>query len=371
MHEEHNVFQYQFFKKIDSLCVTLCTDDKKFIDEDSHFIHIPKQLFIELTNNTNINTMCFEITNPLNPLNKIFIKKIEPSMGDFETYIWLPNWICEKLQIQSIGDKINFVPVINPQVIKRIKIQGNLSSYVKTNIKNLLELKLEHFRCINLNENFHIGEVIFKVKELYSKSEEQINFGIITNEIEIDFETPEDIQFLEKKNYIMSIMTNSIDKILNNKKNKKTNEKKTGIFNFATLINEKNNDKNNLNLNEIINLDEINDEIILKIKNIDYKFENISNPNNIKLSVCDLPLIAEIIEEGKILMSKMSEEYKLKNNIKSENCCESKESKNKKNIIEYFKSTPYKLTNSAENNQKSIDEIRKLRLENINKQQKE
>ncbi len=120
MFQENNIYQYEYFKEIDSLCVVLCTDEPKYIDEDSHFIHIPKQLFIELTNKININTMCFEITNPSDPLTKIFIKKIEPATGDFEKYIWLPNWICSKLKIQSAGDKINFVPIANPKEIKRI-----------------------------------------------------------------------------------------------------------------------------------------------------------------------------------------------------------------------------------------------------------
>ena len=73
MYHEHNIYQYEYFKEIDALCVALCTDEKKYTDEDSHFIHVPKQIFIELTNRLNINSMCFEITNPSDPLTKIFI----------------------------------------------------------------------------------------------------------------------------------------------------------------------------------------------------------------------------------------------------------------------------------------------------------
>ena len=55
MHQEHNIYQYEHYKEIDALCVVLCTDEPRYIDEDSHFIHIPKQLFIELTNKINID----------------------------------------------------------------------------------------------------------------------------------------------------------------------------------------------------------------------------------------------------------------------------------------------------------------------------
>ena len=378
MFQEYNIYQYEYFKEIDSVCVVLCTDEPKYTDEDSHFIHIPRQLFIELTNKTNINSLCFEITNPTDPLTKIFIKKIEPSIGDLEKYIWLPNWICNKLKIQSFGDKINFVPIANPKEIKRIKIQGSSSSYVKSDIKKLLESKLEQFRCINLNENFHIGDVIFDVKELISKSDEKVRFGIISNEVEIDFEMPEDLKLLEnKKKYIKSIINNKInqkiderlDKNLKNNQNK--TEKKKGIFNFSKLLDEKKLSENITNPNEIVNLDEILNEITIKINSQDNKFdkiENIPNPDNITLTDKDIQLITEIIEQGKNILSKMAEECKLNNN-KCDDSCDSNIEKNKEkdnqNISnELFNSIPYKLNDSLEIEPKlSIEQIRKLRLE--------
>ena len=379
MFQEYNIYQYEYFKEIDSLCVVLCTDEQKYTDEDSHFIHIPKQLFIELTNKTNINSMCFEITNPVDPLTKIFIKKIEPASGDFENYIWLPNWICNKLKIKSTMDKIDFVPIANPKEIKRIKIQGSSSSYTHSqiDIKKLLETKLEQFRCINLGTQFHIGDVIFEVKELISKSNEPVRFGTISNEVEIDFETPIDMKFLEKKKYIMDIINYMINDKLNENLNNNQNkikikiEKKTGIFNFSKLIDEKNAPVNIFNPNEKINLDQIKDWIGFKINSQDNKFENIPNPNNINLTSNDLFLITEIIEEGKNIMSKMEEDYKLKNknNDKCEDCCNSNKDNDNdkdkdKNKNNYFNSIPYKLTDSTEPTQKlSIDEIRKLRLE--------
>ena len=383
MFQENNIYQYEFFKEIDSICVILCTDEPKYTDEDSHFIHIPRQLFIELTNKSNINSLCFEITNPTDPLTKIFIKKIEPAIGDFDKYIWLPNWICTKLQIQSFGDKINFVPIANPKEIKRIKIQGSSSSYVKTNIKKLLESKLEQFRCINLNENFHIGDVVFEVKELITKSDEKVRFGTMSNEIEIDFEMPEDIKLLEnKKKYIKVIINNKINQKIderldkNSKNNQNKTEKKKGIFNFSKLIDEKKLSDNIPNPNEIVNLDEIVNEITIKINSQDNKFDNISNPDNIILTENDIPIITEIIEEGKNILSKMAEECKLKNN-KCEDCCDSNKEKltekhtdkdkdkdNHNMSNELFNSIPYRLNDSLEIEPKlSKEQIRKLRLE--------
>jgi hypothetical protein len=362
MSQEYNKYQYEYFKEIESLCVVLCTDEPKYIDEDSHFIHIPKQLFIELTNKININTMCFEITNPSDPLTKIFIKKIEPATGDFEKYIWLPNWICAKLNIQSIGDKIDFVPIENPKEIKRIKIQGDLSSYIKLDIKKLLESKLEQFRCINLNTQFHIDNIVFEVKELVARTDESVRFGIITNEVEIDFETPKDIKFLEKKKYIMDIISDKLNKNINDKLNLNSNsnsnsnsnkipgkiEKKTGIFNFSSLFDEKKDHMNISNPNEKINLDWILNEIIAKINSSDNNFENIPNENNIILTPSDIPLITELIEKGKNTMLKMEEEHKLKKNKKNSDSCCKNDDKTKNNPIIYFNTTPYKLNDSDE-----------------------
>ena len=394
MYHEHNIYQYEYFKEIDALCVALCTDETKYTDEDSHFIHVPKQIFIELTNRLNINSMCFEITNPSDPLTKIFIKKIEPAMGDFDNYIWLPNWICCKLGIQSIGDKINFVPIANPKEIKRIKIQGNSSLYVKSDIKKLLESKLEQFRCINLGETFNIRDkefdnVKFEVKELISKTDEKVRFGIISNEVEIDFEMPEDLKLdlklLEnKKKYIKSIINYKINEKINErlKKNllieKKKTEKKTGVFNFSKLLDEKKLSENIPNPNEIVNLEEIFDDIVKKINlsDINIAFDNdIPNPNNITLNIIDIPVLREIIEEGKNIFKKLAEEHKLKN-IKCDDCCNSnminqKDNKdntnntNNTNQPNYFNSTPYKLSDSNEDSKQKLtpDEIRKLRLE--------
>ena len=259
MFSEHNVRLYNLFRKLKSMCVILCTDVPIYTDEDSRYIHLPKQLFIDLTNNTDINTMCFEITDCNDPLNKIFIKKIVPSEGEYDNYIWLPNWICNRLKIGIFDDIIEFVPIANPKKIKRIKIQGNISSYVNTDIKKLLELKIEQFKCINLRDKFNIENVTFEVKELVAEnksnpeSNELVRFGIISNEVEIDFETPLDIQFLEKKKYIMDIITFEINKQIDEKTkqdldsnlnsnsnsisdSKPNSKRKTGIFNFSDFM---------------------------------------------------------------------------------------------------------------------------------------
>jgi hypothetical protein len=408
MYNEYNIYQYDYFKEIDALCVVLCTDEPKYTDEDSHYIHVPKQLFIELTNRININSMCFEITNPKDPLTKIFIKKIEPATDDFENYIWLPNWICSKLNIKSIGDKINFVPIANPKEIKRIKIKGSSSLYIKTDIKKLLESKLEQFRCINLGEVFHINiteledlkidSIEFTVEELMSKSEEKVRFGIISNEVEIDFEMPEDIKLLEnKKKYIKSIINYKINEKINERleKNllieKKKTEKKSGIFNFSKLLDEKKLSSNIFNPNEIVNLDEIFDDIVKKINSSNINFGNdISNPDNIMLTIQDINILKEIIEEGKNIFKKLAEQHKL-NNSNCGDCCDyngdkdnignknkdnkanNDNSNNKVNITKpnYFNTTPYKLSETTTdsivntNTDKKLtpEEIRKLRLE--------
>lgn len=396
MHNEHNIYQYEYFKEIDSICTTLCTDEPEYIDVDSHYIHIPKQLFIELTNNININMMCFEITTQEEPYNKIFIKKIEPSDNNFENYIWLPNWICDKLNIGVFGRKIQFVPVANPKKIKKIKIQGNNSSYISKDIKTLLELKIEQFKCINLGEKFHIDDVIFEVKELigYSDtnpdSDELIRFGIITNEIIIDFEKPLDIQFLEKRKYIMDIITFEINKKIDeifdsdSDKNKSKFKRKVGIFNFSEYME---NEKKLAELEEKelhykltykVDIDLISNIIIEKI-NLNDSFQNVPNPSNIKLTNDDIDLVKEIIELGKNLMAQMDNEAKLKKknsnqNIDPESKSETDSELNHDEKPKYFNTTPYTLgssdTNSSKdsnsNNKLSQEEIRNLRMKKFN-----
>lgn len=376
MYQEYNIYQYQYFKEIDSLCIALCSDEKKYIEPDSHFIHIPTQLFIELTNNTNINSLCFELTNPKDPLVKIFIKKIEPTIREFDKYILLPDWICKKLNIQSIGDKINFVPVANPKEIKRIKIQGNSSSYLKKDIKKLLELKIEQFRCINLGYQFDIDDVKFTVLELISKSNELVRFGSISNEVEIDFEIPDDIKLFEKKKYIMGLINFCINKKIDERldkisiHNKKMSEKKTGIFNFEKLINDKKNNQLDFNLNDKVNLDEIFSDIVSNLSNLSNFSDNdqIPNPFKIILKSDDIQLIAELINEGKDILNKMATEHKL-NNIKTntnDKVLNSNTNDEELNSINHFNSTPYKLSESNDVPKNlSKEEIRKLRLEKL------
>lgn len=386
MYHETNVYQYEYFREVDALCVTLCTDEPKYIDDDSHYIHIPKNLFVELTNKLNINLMCFEITNPSNPTKKIFVKKIVPSTDDFDKFIWLPNWICTKLNIQYVGDKINFVPIANPKEIKRIQIQGSSSSYIKVDIKNLLENKLEQFRCINLGEIFsinveEIGDIKFEVKELLTKSNEKVRFGIISNELEIDFEMPEDLKLLEKKKiYIKSIINYKINQKIDERfekellEKKRKLEKKTGIFNFSKLLDEKKLDDNVSNPNQIVNLDEILDELVKKINSQDNNnndiFKNIENPDNISILKSDIPIVSELIEQGKNIFKKLAEEQKIKNQEKNnindcKDCCDNKINPNDNSKPIYFNTTAHKLSDSGEDSKSKLtpEEIRKLRLE--------
>jgi len=343
-------------KTISALCIALCTDESKYIEDDSHYIHIPKSLFITYTNTLKLNNICFEISNPTNPSGpRIYLKKIEPSIGEFESNILLPDWVCKKLSIQMCGDIINIVPITKPNIIKRCKIRGNNSSYIKMDIKNLLEEKINEFKCVNLDSVFTINKIKFKIVELISITNNPINYGITTDELEIDFDTPDDIKLIERRKIITEKITKNIeDKINSIEQFKKNfNSKKTGIFKFNDYMESQQSKLDGFNEN--IEWDMIHKNLIIELEK-DYK-DNLGELEENK------KILQVLIEEGKSIQEKMTKN-------KPTNCS----TPNPNNLPEpnVFNSKGYKLNNNIESNESnhttlSKEEIRKARLEKLSK----
>lgn len=226
-----------------ALNIVLCTDDLKFIDPDSHFLHIPEQLFTKYINTINLSNVCFELYNPNNN-KKIYLKKIEPSFGDFKNNILIPTWVQLFLDIQMTDHFLQLRPVPRPHLILRCKIKANNSSYIHIDIKSLLEDKINQFKCININTHFTIQNVIFTIIELIDYNNISVNWGITNNELQIDFDTPDDIKLIEKRKIITDKITLIIEHKINiiyQQINLLHNKNKTGIFNFNDFIQHKKN----------------------------------------------------------------------------------------------------------------------------------
>lgn len=331
-------------KTFDTLSIDYCTDNQKFLESDSHYLHIPHELFILYSTSLDFTNICFELSNINDSTKKIYLKKIEPSIVEYETKILIPDWICKKLSIDVLNDKINIKPITGLHIIKRCKIKGDNSSYLKMDIKTLLEKKIENLGCINLNSTLNILNVNFTFVELISTNDELIQFGILSDELEIDFDIPDDIKFIEKRKQIVDKITNKIDEKLNSiidEKNKYTNNiKQKKKFKFSELIDEKKKIENFTD--NAIDWDELNNFVkdTFDKNSPDYQ-EN-------------LIILQEVIEQGKINLKKIEEENKLNNN-------------NKQNFI--FNTTPYKLTDADSDDKNTPkltrEEIRKLRLEKL------
>jgi hypothetical protein len=340
-----------------ALCVTLCTDDTKYTDLDSHYIHIPKLLFAQYANKLNLYNTCFELSNPDDPEGKkVYLKKIEPSPAQFESNILVPDWVCKKLSLKMCGGNINVSPIIEPIKIKRCKIRGSDSIYVKLDIKTLLENKINEFKCVNLGSFFSIGEVKFTIVELISTKNKPVDYGVLNNELEIDFDTPDDIKVIEKRKEIMDKIINMIETKVNGiiEKQNKLNQKKTGVFKFSDFIEYKT-EQENLRYAQAIDWDEINNLMTLDLEK---KFK--SKPQELKENI---QILKELIEEGKKNQAKMAEEYKKNNTSDTVNSA----SKIQKTS---FDTKAYKLNDSDYDNsvkeqtlKLSKEEIRKARLE--------
>ncbi len=320
---------------INAVSVVLCTDESKYIDDDSHYLHIPKSLFVRYINNIDLNNVCFELSNLTDPTKpKIYLKKIEPSLTDFDKNILLPNWVCNKLSIDVYGNKISLVPIIQPNKIKRCKIKANNSSYIKMNIKQLLEDKLVQFKCINIDTTFTINKVIFTIVELITVKNDNVNYGLINDELEIDFDVPDDIKFIERRKLLTEKITKIIEDKINSNNEFKTkfNTKKKGIFKFNEYMETQQKQLNEFNPN--MNWDEIHNDLLLELEK-NFINEPVELDENKKI-LCDL------INDGKMMQTKF--------------------------VVDNKNSTGYKLNSSISTNSSALtkDDIRKARLEKIN-----
>ncbi len=359
---------FEEIKIIQAVNIALCTDEQKYLDIDSHYIHIPKDLFAKYTRIQDLNTTCFEISNALEYGNenqvKVHLAKIEPATGQFSKNVLLPDWVCKKINIDDFGSRVTLKLIKNPKIIKRIKIQGNKSSYVEMDIKSLLEKKIEQFRCINLGIVFHINGVVFNVCELISNDNEPINYGITSSELEIDFDTPDDIKYLEKRKEIMDKILLKIEEKKNIKTNKtnlnslsNSNVKKSGIFKFSDLKKDTQCCISDSSEKSIC-LDGICDELILETE---------SNTNNDKSQIeNEKKMIREIIEEGKNKQKQMEEELvNMKKNTDVNTNPSTNNLSEQKNIFE----TKGKKLIEENNPEKKViltkEEIKKLRLQKL------
>lgn len=201
--------------------ITFCTEELKYTDPDSHFIHIPRSAyhnFLNLKSKHGKSDMPLYVgvRNNNDRKKRLCFGRVEPSIitpnSDHDTML-LPEWALKLLGIEFAG-RLDLVYVIQPQSIGYLKIKGNKSCYVKySDVRALLESKLSNYNCLNMGESFTINEdsigdyaasdensVTFTITELKSKDGKDIEFGAIYDvEVNIDFELPEDLERIEKE----------------------------------------------------------------------------------------------------------------------------------------------------------------------------
>lgn len=182
-----------------AVCVDFCTEEERYLDPDSHFIHIPRDLylnFLKRKSDSGYDTipLYVGIRNSKNPNGKkFFFGRVEPSLtteNSHHTMALLPKWVFEKLELDMMDATIDILYVPIPQSVALIKIKGSNALYVQTDIKTNLENKLAGYNCLNIGEEFKVGETTFKVIELRNKNNKIIEFGSIYNidECNLDFE---------------------------------------------------------------------------------------------------------------------------------------------------------------------------------------
>ena len=350
IHMQEDIFDT---KTLDSLCISLCTDESKYLEMDSHYLHIPQKLFVSYTTSLNLSKICFELSNPLVPNERVYLKKIEPSVRDFESNVLVPDWVCKKLSLSGLGNKINLTPIVQPQIVKRCKIRGDSSSYVKMDIKTLLENKINNFKCVNLGTIFNIEGVNFKIIDLFSSNNRSISYGLLSTELEIDFDTPDDIKLVEKRKKIMDMITCKIEEKVNfiiSEKNK-FNKKKIGIFKFSDFKEEQN--AYSSIPSNAIDWDEINNYMLEQFEQNSADFEENKN------------ILQKVIEHGKEIQKKMAEQNQNQNSSDSNTNSDNDSNSEKKNFI--FNTRAYKLTESEDLDDLKLtkDEIRKARLDKL------
>lgn len=331
----------------DALCVVLCTDEPKYIDPDSHYLHIPEALFTRYTSKINLSNVCFELSNSADKSKKVYLRKIEPAQGEFKSNILIPSWVQNQLGIGMYGSQIDLRPVPRPQSIIRCKIRGNISSYVKMDIKSLLEEKINQFKCVNLNTNFTVQGVIFTIVELVSNQNKIVEWGITSDELAIDFDTPDDIKFIEKRKVIMDKITLKIEDKINsiNKQKNELGKKKTGVFKFSDFVAEKT-ELNSLS-NQQIDWDGL-------LADINKELENEYLGDLVELEL-NKNILGDLISEGKNIQKKIAKELKETNQTETK--------------VQLFNTKAYKLIDETINHstrELTREEIIKARLSKLN-----
>lgn len=341
-----------------ALNIVLCTDEFKYIELDSHYLHVPEALFTRYTSKINLSNVCFELSNSVDKSKKIYLRKIEPAQGEFKSNILIPTWVQNKLGIEMCGSQIDLRPVPRPQLIVRCKIRGNNSSYVKMDIKTLLEEKINQFKCVNLNTNFIVQGVTFTIVELVSNQNKIVEWGITGDELAIDFDTPDDIKFIEKRKVIMDKITLKIEDKINsiNKQKNELGKKKTGVFKFSNFVAEK---------TELDNLSKQQIDWDGLLVDIGKELENEYSKDSVELEL-NKNILGDLISEGKNIQKKIAEELKKTNQT---------ETKLKDEKFQPFNTKAYKLNDEITNNESinqltrelTREEIRKARLSKLSK----
>lgn len=189
--------------EVSTICIDNCTDEERYINPDSHFIHIPKKVYLDWMEfkdreGRSTNPLYVGIRNSNNVEKRLYFGRVEPSVNSSNSnheMCLLPRWVIEKLEIDEFGGLVDIVYVKNPPTIDYIKVRGNKSSYVNfRDIKSMLEQKLCVYNCLNIDEKIHIEDVIFNVIEIKDIHGNSINFGSIFNtDVKIDFDLPDDL----------------------------------------------------------------------------------------------------------------------------------------------------------------------------------
>lgn len=191
------------FMDIPCLCIDYCTEESKYVDPDSHFIHIPRDIYLnwlqlKTEQHKETEPLYVAIRNSEERENRLYFGRVEPSVNSSNsnhTMCLLPKWAIDRLHLDDFVGKVDIVYVRQPQRIDYMKVRGNKSSYVKfRDIKVMLESKLSSYNCLNLNEQFHLEDVVFTVTSIKNIEGDDISYGTIHNgEVKIDFELPDDL----------------------------------------------------------------------------------------------------------------------------------------------------------------------------------
>lgn len=197
------------FMDIPCLCIDFCTEESKYVDADSHFIHIPRDIYLnwlqlKSTQGKETEPLYVAIRNSEEKDNRLYFGRVEPSVNSTNsnhTMCLLPKWAIDRLHLDDFTGKVDIVYVKRPQRIDYVKVRGDKSSYVKfRDIKVMLEDKLSSYNCLNLNEKFHLEDVIFTVTSIKNSEGNDINYGTMhESEVKIDFDLPDDLVEEERK----------------------------------------------------------------------------------------------------------------------------------------------------------------------------